>query len=217
MIVGPLPVLSADLLSLLPIAGRSKKELTEIAVQGFGRANMSISMDVARKAAVLAQGLPHYMHLISLYAGFSAVDGGSSEVTREHLRQALSRGVNDANQSIRAAYHQATTSTRRHHLYREVLLACALARVDDLGYFSAPDVRDPLAKVASRRYEIPSFTRHLNDFCGDARGSVLQKGGTERRYRFRFIDPLLKPYVVLRALSEQKIDETTAFAAMTGE
>src|SRR2546422_2375002 len=42
-------------------------------------------------------------------------------------------------QSIRSVYHTATRSPRRENLYAKVLLACALAPTDDLGYFRSEE------------------------------------------------------------------------------
>jgi hypothetical protein len=48
-------------------------------------------------------------------------------------------------------------------------------------------------------YDIPAYSRHLNlnDFS-DTRGPVLQKTGSPRRYRFRFINPMMQPFVLMR-------------------
>jgi hypothetical protein len=42
---------------------------------------------------------------------------------------------------------------------------------------------------------------------GVASGSVLQKSGEERRYFYRFDNPLLQPYVILSGLAQNLIDE----------
>jgi hypothetical protein len=57
-------------------------------------------------------------------------------------------------------------------------------------------------------YDIPAFSRHLKDFCEKKRGAILQKSGTARRYRFRFVNPLMQPYVVMHGLSAGLIDAT---------
>ena len=54
-------------------------------------------------------------------------------------------------------------SPRKDNLYAKVLLACALAPVDEMGYFGASDVREPLSEMMGKQYEIASFVRHLSD------------------------------------------------------
>jgi hypothetical protein len=91
-------------------------------------------------------------------------------------------------------------------LYSQVLLACALAETDEFGYFAANDVCPPMAGIMKRKYDIPSFARHLASFSTVERGSVLKKTGTKRRFRYRFTDPLMQPFVIMKGLADRKID-----------
>jgi hypothetical protein len=115
---------------------------------------------------------------------------------------------------ILSAYHKATSSSQKEILYARVLLACALAYTDDLGYFSAVDIRKPMSLIMSKRYDIPAFSRHLNDFCEDIRGPVLQKAGSARRFRFRFINPLMQPFVIIHGLAKGLLSDDV-LTAMT--
>ena len=117
---------------------------------------------------------------------------------------AIAEAVTHAQQSIQSAYLRATRSPR-DNLFEEVLLACALADRDDLGYFSASDVREPMCSVMKRPIRIAQFARHLNCFCEPDRGPVLQKIGEARRRKFRFINPMLEPFVIMSGISEGKI------------
>jgi len=56
------------------------------------------------------------------------------EVSTEDVETAIARSIDHAQQSIVSSYHHATSSPRGN-LYAEVLLACALANTDELGYF----------------------------------------------------------------------------------
>lgn len=189
-------------------------ELDEIVSRGLDEVSMSCSSELQERIALMSQGLPHYTHLLSLHGAIAAVDDRRFEIQEGDLRAAFARALTQANQSTKSAYHRATASSRRVQLYHQVLLACALAHVDEVGFFTTLDVREPMSQIMGKRYEIPTFTQHLHAFCLPDRGPVLQKAGYERRYRFRFLDPLLKPYVVLRGLSEGIIDEHTAYQAL---
>jgi hypothetical protein len=116
--------------------------------------------------------------------------------------------VEDAQQSLRTAFRQAITSPRKDSLYGQVLLACALAEPDDFGYFAASSVRQPLTKIMGKAYDIPSFAKHLREFCGQNRGTILQRTGEKHRYRFRFANPLMQPLVVMQGLVDKKIAES---------
>src|ERR1700722_5767821 len=89
-----------------------------------------------------------------------------------------------------------------------LLLACALTEKTDLGYFAAQDVREPMRKITGKGYEIPSFAQHLNDFCDPKRGPILQKTGSPRLYRYRFINPLFQPFVIMQGIQKDRISST---------
>jgi hypothetical protein len=80
-----------------------------------------------------------------------------------------------------------------------VLLACALARRDERDTFGAVDVRDQLVAITGEYRDIPAFAGHLKDFSGTGeRGNILDRLGSQRRYRYRFKNPLLPPFVLMK-------------------
>ncbi len=180
----------------------SPEELGEIVDRGFAAANLGISLGAKRQVVALSQGLPHYTHSLSLFAGHSALDRASRLVDESDVQAAVRTAVTAAQQSILQLHHRATSSPRRENLYGKVLLAAAMAPVDQLGYFAAADVREPMRKVTGKKYQIPSFSRHLHDLCDPRRGPVLQKAGAARKLRFRFVNPLLQPFVLLNGISQ---------------
>jgi hypothetical protein len=123
---------------------------------------------------------------------------------------AIKKALEDAQQSIRSACHKATISPRKNNLFADVLLACALAKTDDLGFFAAQDIREPMQQVTGKRYEIPSFAQHLNEFCDPKRGPILTKTGAKRRYRFRFVNPLMQPFVIMQGFAAGKLKTLAA-------
>jgi hypothetical protein len=128
-------------------------------------------------------------------------------VTAQDVRDSIQTALDKAQQSTQSLYHKATSSPRRDNLYTEVLTACALAEPDALGYFAPSDVRDPMQKVTGKPYEIGAYAKHLRDLCLDIRGPVLERTGTERRYRYRFINPLMQPYVLLNSIVTGSLSE----------
>jgi Cdc6-like AAA superfamily ATPase len=183
----------------------SKEEIESIIRTGAQRLEMSIDEAAITRVSKLSQGLPHYAHLIGLYASRVTIDQSSVEITLTSIEAAVSRAVNGTQQSVRSTYDIAVRSPRKDNLFSLVLLACALAETNELGYFAAQDVRDPMQKISGKKYEIPSFAQHLNDFCDQKRGPVLHKDGMRRRFRYRFVNPLLQPFVIMRGLDEGAI------------
>jgi Cdc6-like AAA superfamily ATPase len=194
----------------------SPQELGEIATRGLGSVDMTIRPEALSLVTRLSQGLPHYTHLLVQQAAIAAVGQHQTRtITTGHVRTALARAIEKAQRSTKDAYHQATASTRET-LYPQVLLACALAQGDELGYFAPTDVRDPLTEIMGHKYEIPSFVQHLHALSEPERGPVLHKRGAPRRYRFRFINPLLQPYVVMHGVEEELIT-TAALDSRVGQ
>lgn len=184
----------------------SESELHEILDKGFSKLGMRIEKPAKEQIARLSQGLPHYTHLLGLCSAKIAIQSDSKAVGKHDVRAAISEAVKQAHQSMVSGYTDAVSSPRGN-LYQQVLLACALARVDATGFFSSVDVREPLSRVMKQKYEIAAFSRHLNDFCAKERGPILEKRGYRRRYRFRFVNPLIQPYVIMKGLADGMLTE----------
>jgi Cdc6-like AAA superfamily ATPase len=182
----------------------SAEELREVIDTGLGHADMEIDERGKQLIVKLSQGLPHYAHLITQQAALYAIGDARTEMTTSDVLAALVPSIERAQQRVQNLYHAATASTQQN-IYPEVLLACALTRTDDRGFFAPGDVRDPLSRIMGSRYEIPRFARHLTAFA-DSRGPVLQKT-PGRRPRYGFREPLLAPYVIMRGLSTGLISE----------
>jgi hypothetical protein len=166
-----------------------------------------MSFDGAAKEYIsaLSLGLPHYTHLLGLHSCRAALEQQSLSVDLEHVDRAIHEAIRGVQQRLQRAYHSATMSSRKESLYEEVLLACALADVDELGYFAAADVREPMTRIMGKPYDIPQFSQHLKAFCDNSRAAILERTGVPRRYRFRFERPLLQPYVIMLGLVNRLI------------
>ena len=195
----------------IPMPRMSSDEILEIITTGLRRVGMTITDEAKKRITVLSQGLPYFTHMLSLHAAQAAIGQDRLDMSIEDVRAAIKRSVKQTQQSIVSAYDKAVASANKNNLYRQVLTACALADADDSGYFYAGDVRDPMSKIMNRYYDIPAFAPHISAFCHDDRGPVLKRRGTPKNYQFRFKDPLMQPYVVMRGLDSGLITEDTAF------
>lgn len=185
----------------------SRHELFEIIDKGAATLQMRIDSKARITIAQRSEGLPHFTHLLSLYAFQRAVMDDRTKVTATDVNEATKVAVEKTQQSILSDYHRATVSQQPETLYKKVLLACALAKTDALGFFAAKDIREPLSRIAGKRYEIPAFSRHLKELSAKARGPILQQIGIERRYRFRFVNPMMQPFVIMHGLAEGIIND----------
>ena len=61
----------------------------------------------------------------------------------------------------------------------------------------------PLRITAERPdLDIPSFARHLKELSDQRRGCISVREGESRRLRYRFVNPLMRPYVIMRGVSD---------------
>ena len=184
----------------------SNSEIGEIIDNGLQRLGMTIAPNAKARITALSQGLPHYTHLLARDSARSALALSSLHITLQIVDEAIRKALEDAQQSIQSAYHKATMSPRKNNLFGDVLLACAVAETDELGFFAAQDIRGPMQVVTGKKYDIPSYAQHLNDFCDVKRGPILEKTGAKRRFRFRFVNPLMQPYVIMQGFAAGKLN-----------
>jgi hypothetical protein len=173
------------------------KEIRKILTDGMAKLGMTIDGGALRKVSAISQGLPYYAHLLGKHSSREALKRERLNITVEDVDAGIARATEDAQQSVQKAYHEAVRSPQKGNLYADVLLACAMAKCDELGYFKAQDVRGPMCAVTGKDYDIPNFARHLSDFAGE-RGPILHKVGEAWRVTYHFIDPLMQPFVLMQ-------------------
>ena len=184
----------------------SDQELEEIINKGLAELEMEIEENVKTKITHLSQGFPHYTHLLAKYSAEEAIDHGRLCILEPDLGAAIEKAVEDARESIRNAYHRAVLASRRETLFPKVLLAAAMAPEDEFGTFRATDLLEPLRRLTGRDYSVPSFTYHLGKLCSEERGRIFEKIGTPKRHRYRFTNPLMKPFILMKGYTEGYID-----------
>lgn len=181
----------------VPMPRMSAQELGDILDRGFAQVDRLGISDAARARIVAAaEGFPHFVHLLGLSAGHIAVGDDRATVETHDVELAEAREVQT--HSMASEYRRATDSAQPGHLFREVLLACAYAPRDDLGYFRPRDVRAPLSAILGHPVTMQQYQRHLNEFSGDTR-QTLYKEGEQRRPAYRFRNPLFQPFVKISA------------------
>lgn len=186
----------------IPMPRMSPEEIEEIVRNGLDRLGMQIEGGALGELVALSQGLPYITHLLALNSVRAALAGERLTVTTSDVDNGIRSSLDQWQQTVIRAYYDATQSSQPGNIYREVLLACALADTDDLGYFQASAVRSPLRVITNRDYDIPNFAQHLKNFSEQGRGGMLQRTGETRRIRYRFTSPLMRPYIVMKGFAE---------------
>jgi Cdc6-like AAA superfamily ATPase len=187
----------------IPMPRMSTTELEMIITKALPRLGMEIDPHALARISFFSRGFPFYTHKLGSYAAIAALDDDKLKIETDHVDTGIRQTVDDGQYTHLRTYVTATYSARKIHLFRQVLLACALARTDELGFFSASDVREPMTGIMHRDYDVPSFARHLKEFCELKRGQILERTGDKYSVRFRFANPMMQPFVTMKGFADK--------------
>lgn len=193
-------------LEQIPMPRMSNTEMKEIISKRLPRLGMKIEPDALWKIITLSRGLPAYVHLLGMYAVQDAARTRRLAITESNVDAAIKRAVEKSQESVQRDYAAAIHTNRTDTLFKEVLLACALAETDERGMFSPNAVVQPLTKILRREVTIANFQNHLKKFISNERNRILVRKGKERAYKFRFRDPMMQPFVIMKGVEERLVD-----------
>lgn len=191
----------------IPLSRMSESELKEIIQKRASRTVMKFTNDAMWTIVILSRGLPFFTQTLSKHAALNAIVDRRISVTNEDVEAAMTKFIEDTEVSFREAYRDATRSNQENY-FQQSLLACALARTDDQGFFTAADVVEPYSAIMRDKKRIAHFEKHLRRFSSDEGGNILIKRGGDRQQTFRFTDPMMQPYVIIRGIQSNMIDES---------
>jgi Cdc6-like AAA superfamily ATPase len=174
------------------------EEIQDILKKGFERCGVVASADIYSEAIRLADGYPHYAHLLGLSICRILHADSANLVTTSVFNRACASAVDDAIETLKATYAKAVATAKKSN-YPKVLVACAFARHDDRGVFRATDVVDAANKLFAEEYSIQNVVPALGVFASEQRGPVLETIEVSGRNQYRFRDPMMKPFLKLKS------------------
>ena len=193
----------------IPMPRMNNDDLLAVLEPRLRQLGFTISGDAKWKIINLAKGLPAYVHGMGKHACLNALMfGGRSKLGLVDVDAAMDSVIASSHQYFKDTYESATHSNQPGNLLKQVLTACAQARTDEGGFFSPSAVKEPLANILGKPVEIANFQNHLLAFIDSKRGPILKRKGEPRAYRFRFDQPAMQPYVLMRAVKEEILDES---------
>lgn len=190
----------------IPLNRMSDGELKEIIQKRSGRTLMEFSGDAMWTIIILSRGLPYFTQTVSKYAAIHAIAERRLIVSNQDVEASLGNFIENSETSFKDSYREATRSNQDNN-FQQSLLACALAKTDEDGFFTATDLVEPYSAIMKEKKKIAHFDKHLRRFSSEAGGNILIKRGGERQQRFRFKDPMMQPYVIIRGINSKMIDE----------
>jgi hypothetical protein len=153
----------------------------------------------------LSRGSEEYSELLIRIAQEVAGKTGVAPLTANDLNRVIEIALSKSPPDLKEAYRIAVRSLQTNNLYSEVLLAAALTPHTVADEFSSSEVKAPLYRITKRIYRVDGFTRHLNDFTTATRGEILRKSWQAEGLRFRFTNPLLPVFIILKGITARKI------------
>ncbi len=185
-------------ISQIKLPRMSEDELGEIIDNGLNKLEMEVDPFVRLAIIEFSQGFPHFTHLLAKYSAWYALRSSETHIAEQHFELAVSEALENVQESVREAYQKAVLSTRKQTMFKDVLSACALVRLDEHGTFRASDLDQPLLKLTKKEMRVQAFAYHLTKLCEDDRGRILQLVGRSKQHRYRFRNPLIRAYLRLK-------------------
>jgi hypothetical protein len=180
-----------------------KDELLSIVVDGYAEFERQSSYELscnekaARVIATVAEGFPYYAHLLAGAAGTEALYQGDHKIAVKDVFRSMIVAIEDADHTIRSTY-VASTTARADANHELTLIACAMASTDEIGYFSSTDVAAALTPLVGSKRNSGHVNSHLQKFSSSPHWILDRKEISERKIRYRFRDPLMRPFVLLK-------------------
>jgi Holliday junction resolvasome RuvABC ATP-dependent DNA helicase subunit len=190
----------------VPLNRMSDGELIEIIQKRANRTVMTFTRDAVWTIVILSRGLPYFTQTLAKFAALHAIDNSRLEVTNDDVEASMTRFIEDTEKAFKESYKEAIRSNQGN-FFEQSLLACALAKTDDEGFFTANDVVDPYSAIMKEKKRIAHFEKHLRRFSSDEGGNILHKRGGDRKQQFRFKDPMMQPYVIIRGIQNKLIPD----------
>jgi Cdc6-like AAA superfamily ATPase len=163
---------------------------------------MSIHGDAKWKIINLTKGLPAFAHSMGKEAALSAIRRKVLKVTEEDVDISIDYVVNSNQNSLKTDYQTATHSNQARAKYKEILTACAQAQSNEVGYFTPKQVEEPLSAILGKAVTVEFFNRNLKEFTEDRRGKVLHRHGDPRIFRYRFENPAMQPFIIMKGVRD---------------
>lgn len=179
-----------------------KEEMRDVLEGRVRRLGMEIEGNAKWKAINLTKGLPAFAHGFGKEAALAAIAKKRLRIVEADIDSAIEAILNSNQNSLKQDYELATHSNQARARYRQILMACAMAQSDEIGYFTPKQVEGPLSSILGRETTVEYFNTNLKEFTEEKRGKVLHRQGSTRIYRYRFRNPAMQPYVIMKGVKD---------------
>lgn len=195
-------------LTLVKLDRMSVTDLKAILDSRLRLTPLVISDEARSEIVTLSCGLPYYVQTLGKFVAQNAIKNQRLQIEVEDVTAAIDNFLLEGGQSFADDYQRATDSRLGSNIFREVILASALAHSDPSGVFGAFEVSKTLNVIApGKNYYHTRVQQYLAQFSSDRRGKILLRSGMKSDYRYRFSDALMQPFIIMKAIKDDLIDE----------
>jgi Cdc6-like AAA superfamily ATPase len=184
-----------------------QEEMRDVLEGRIRRLGMTINGDAKWKVINLTKGLPAFAHGLGKGAALSAIRDRRLGIGEADVDKAIDDVLNSSQNTLKTDYQLATHSNQEKARYRQILMACAQAQSDEIGYFTPKQVEEPLSDILGKKTSVEHFNANLKEFTEEKRGKILQRKGVARIYRYRFRNPAMQPYVIMKGVKDGFLGE----------
>lgn len=185
----------------------SPQVLQDIIMEPANQLNVDVASDVLYRITIIANGYPHFAHLIGKMLLVEAIDNDVMEITDDIYRSAVAAAVKQSQKGLQAVYDAAVQ--RGSDLYKHLVWTLADSNTVDVRRDYWLEHYHELAKrlrwaIVDDKNARNAMTRLGQDEYGAIiTNTPVKYGSRKSRYRYkRFADSLMRGYVRLRAESE---------------
>ena len=200
---------------LMPRMGSA--EMQVLLESRTNKLGMKLSGDAKWKTINLSKGLPAFAHALGKGAVLSAIKLRKLAIAESDVDQSIEDLLTGSQNTLKNDYEVATRSNQERARFKQIITACALAKTDESGYFTPKQVQQPLESILKKPVGIDGFNPNLKELASEKRGQVLQQIGSEKIYRYRFRNPAMQPYVIMKGIQLSFLDETARLALSAPE
>lgn len=194
-----------------------KNEMRELLEKRVSKLGMKIDGNTKWKIINLSKGLPAFAHSLGRGSVTNAIDAKHMIITEQDVDGAISMILRSSQNTLKEDYELSTKSNQDRARFRQVLTACALAKSDESGYFFPKQVQAPLNSILGKVVDFADFHKIIRDFTDEKRGGVLKQKGTDRQFRYRFRNPAMQPFVIMKGIEEGFLDDQAKLALSSPE
>lgn len=176
----------------------SNAEAAQIIKNSLPILELDMQESISERIVEYAAGYPHFVHLLCKNAAKAAIQGNEKIIGTEHFDWAVNESIEGSNQSLRRSFNEAVRSGRNKNQFEDVIYACTLLNPEEMKTFSAEDVIEKYNEITGKQTPKESITYNLGMLCRPERGAVLKKVGRGKKFKYRFRNPMMRPFAKLK-------------------